>query len=113
VVLESIDLDRESPDSFAIKLAVRTRTPVTRVRQVVSWLPCTVKRGLGVDQANKLRGVLQELGGRVRIESYLETPGAEVPEESSSPLFLGEDAAEEDVVEGRPPVPFVPGEVAR
>jgi hypothetical protein len=101
VVLESIDRDRESPESFAIKLSVRMRTPLPRVRQVVSWLPCTVKRGLSVDQANRLKETLEGIGGRVRVQSYLETPGAETTEPSSGPLFLGQEDTEEGVVEMR------------
>ncbi len=100
VVLESIDVDRESPESFALKLSLRTRTALPRVRQVVRRLPSAVKQGLSVDQANKLKVILEQLGGRVRLESYLETPGVDDPTPRAPTVHLGHDA-EEVVVELR------------
>jgi hypothetical protein len=101
VVLESINPDRESAESFAIKLAMRTRTSLPRVRQVVRRLPCPVKQGVSVAQANALKSVLEGIGGKARIESYLETPGLDTPQPQSKPVHLGHDEADEVVVELR------------
>ncbi|MCK4774520.1 MAG: hypothetical protein KAT30_07030, partial [Candidatus Krumholzibacteria bacterium] len=100
VVLEAIDADRDSPDSFAIKLSMKTHTSLPRVRQLVRRLPCTIKQGLSVDQANRLKVVLEQLNGRARLESYLETPGVDKPASTQPAVHLGEDA-EEVVVELR------------
>ncbi len=101
MVLESIDLDRESPEGFAIKLAMRTRTPLPRVRMVVRRLPCAVKQGVSVAQANALKSVLEKIGGRARLESYLETPGVDDRPPKSAPVYLGQDDVKDDVVELR------------
>lgn len=98
VVLESIDPQRENVDSFAIKLAMRTRTSLPRVRQVVRNLPKTVKRGLDVRQANRLKTAIEEVGGRARLETYFLTPGET---ESASRPSPPRDAQEEPVVELR------------
>jgi hypothetical protein len=79
VVLEGIDAKVASTESFSIKLSLRMRTPLPRVRQVLRKLPCTIKRGLEADQANRLKAVLESIGGRVHLESYFVTPGQEEP----------------------------------
>jgi hypothetical protein len=75
VLLEGIDRDRETVESFALKLSMRLRTPITRVRHIMGRLPATLKEGLTVAQANRLAAVLEELGGVVRVEAYYEIPG--------------------------------------
>jgi hypothetical protein len=77
VVLEGIDPKMASPESFSIKLALRTRTALPRVRQVLRNLPCAIKRGLDANQANRLKSVLESIGGRARLETYFVTPGRE------------------------------------
>jgi hypothetical protein len=100
-VLESIDPNVETPDTFAIKLAMRTRTSLPRVRQVVRGIPCAIKQGVSVGQANALKSILEEIGGRARLESYLVTPGVDDPPPKSVPVRLGYDDVEDDVVELR------------
>ncbi len=75
VILEGIDPNIASPESFAIKLSLRTRTALPRVQQVLRHLPYSVKRGVDADQANKLKSVLESIGGRARLETYFVTPG--------------------------------------
>jgi outer membrane biosynthesis protein TonB len=96
VVLESIDPQRENAESFAIKLAMRTRTSLPRVRQVIRKLPKTIKKGLDVQRANKLKTVIEETGGIVRVESYFVTPGDEAAPEQSQTVTVtrSENAAD-------------------
>jgi hypothetical protein len=75
VVLEAIDPAKASPDSFSIKLSMRTRTSRPRVEHVLRQLPYTIKSGLSVDQANRLKSLLESLGGIARLESYVVEPG--------------------------------------
>ncbi|UCG51261.1 MAG: hypothetical protein JSW58_13855 [Candidatus Latescibacterota bacterium] len=77
VVLESVDAKRETPETFAIKLSVRTRTPLPRAKQVVKELPFTLKSNLSAAQANRLKSVIEDIGGKARLESHLVTPGAD------------------------------------
>jgi len=90
VILEAIDRTQETPDTFAIKLSMRLRTPLPRCRQVTRNLPSTIKQNVSVEKANKFKAILEEIGGRVRVESHFVTPGAEKPtkkpqEESEQP----------------------------
>ncbi|MBI4720708.1 MAG: hypothetical protein HY770_05730 [Chitinivibrionia bacterium] len=75
VVLHSIDQNRETIDSFSIKMSMRLRSPLPRVKQLLKHLPCTIKSGMSVTQANKLFAVMEELGGKATIEAYYLTPG--------------------------------------
>jgi hypothetical protein len=85
VVLEEIDSGRETTESFSIKLSMRTRTPLPRVRQVLKRLPYTIKSGLSSSQANKLKSVLESIGGRARVETHFVTPGHRAETSSSAP----------------------------
>jgi hypothetical protein len=75
IVLHSIDRHKETPESFSIKMAMRLRTPMPRVKQILRRLPCTIKSGLSVSQANKLFSIMEELGAKVTMEDYFLTPG--------------------------------------
>jgi hypothetical protein len=75
VVLEGFDQKRENADSFAIKLSIRTRTPLPRVRHVLRRLPRTIRSGLSQEQANRLKAVLESIGGVARLEAHFVTPG--------------------------------------
>jgi hypothetical protein len=74
VILEGINTDLESPESFAVKLSARMRVSLRRVKVLTGQLPCTVKSHLTAAQANRLKDVLEEFGGRVRVEAHLVTP---------------------------------------
>lgn len=78
VVLHSIDRNRETRESFSIKMSIRLRTPMPRVKQLLGTMPCTIKSGLSVSQANKLFAVMEELGAKATIEDYYLTPGKTV-----------------------------------
>jgi hypothetical protein len=75
VILESVDSTQETLESFAIKLSMRLRTPFPRVRQVVRNLPHTVKSNLTAAQANRLKAMIEEVGGQVKLETHFATPG--------------------------------------
>jgi len=72
VVLKSIDRSMESPDSFALKLAMRLKSPVPRMRSLVSRTPCAVAQRLPYKKAKWLESILTELGGEVRLEEFVE-----------------------------------------
>jgi len=74
VILESIDTEAETPDSFAIKLSSRFHVPIARAKIVARCLPHTVKSGLNAEQANRLKTILEEIGGRTRVEPHFVTP---------------------------------------
>lgn len=77
VVVEGIDPSRANEDSFAIKLSMTTRSTPQRVRTVIRNLPYTVKSGLSATAANKLKAIIERIGGIVRIETHFVTPGKE------------------------------------
>ena len=83
VVLEGIDRNRETPATFALKLAMRMRTPLPRCKQVVRNLPYAIKSGLTASQANRFSSILKELGGEVSVEAYV--VGPEVGKGPTSP----------------------------
>jgi hypothetical protein len=74
VILEGIDTDTETPDSFAVKLSVKVHVPLARAQLVARCLPYTAKSGLNTEQANRLKTLLEEIGGKTRVEPYFVTP---------------------------------------
>jgi hypothetical protein len=68
VILEAIDREVETPDTFALKLSIRLKSPVTRMRQLVSRAPCVVAQRLPYKKARWLGKVIEELGGTARLE---------------------------------------------
>ncbi len=75
VILSGIDPRKETQDTFALKLSMQTRAPITRIRSIVQNLPAPVKSGLDMGQARRFSAVVEELGGETRIESYVLRPG--------------------------------------
>jgi hypothetical protein len=75
VILEGIDANAETPDSFAVKLATSVHVPLARAKLVARCLPYMAKSGLDLGQANRLKTLLEEIGGRAKIEPYFVTPG--------------------------------------
>jgi ribosomal protein L40E len=75
VILDGVDSDLESLESFAVKLAARGHVTLSRARVAVSRFPYTVKSNLTASQANRLKTLLEEIGGKVRIEAHYVTPG--------------------------------------
>jgi serine/threonine protein kinase len=84
VVLEAIDRSVESPDSFALKLSIRLKSPVPRMRQLVSRAPCTVAQRLPYKKARWLLQVIEELGGTARLETVVDASPAE--EKAAPPI---------------------------
>jgi hypothetical protein len=76
VILEGIATDVETPDSFSLKLSTRMHASFPRVRSVVNRLPYVVKTHVTASQAKRLQGILEELGGKVRIEPQAAGPPA-------------------------------------
>jgi ribosomal protein L40E len=75
VILSGIDPSKETPDTFALKLSIQTRALITRINSIVRNLPAPIKSGLDVSQARKFAAVIEELGGKTKIESYFLHPG--------------------------------------
>jgi tRNA A-37 threonylcarbamoyl transferase component Bud32 len=72
VILTSIDRSVETVDSFALKLSMRLKSPLPRMRSLVSRAPCAVAQRLPYKKAKWLQSVLTELGGDVRLEEFVE-----------------------------------------
>jgi tRNA A-37 threonylcarbamoyl transferase component Bud32 len=84
VVLEAIDREVETPDTFALKLSIRLKSPVTRMRQLVSRAPCVVAQRLPYKKARWLAKVIEELGGTARLDVVVDA--APVVEEKAAPV---------------------------
>ncbi len=79
VIIEAIDRTVETPDTFALKLSIRLKSPVPRMRQLVARVPCTVAQRLPYKKARWLQSVIEELGGTSRLEMVLDAPAGEQP----------------------------------
>ncbi len=102
VILESIDEEQETSESFAIKLSMRLRTPFPRVRQVIRNLPHTIKSNLTAAQANRLKAMIEEVGGRVKLETHFATPGETLlPDTDRDPFEEGAEDIPPIVKDGR------------
>ncbi|UCH83442.1 MAG: hypothetical protein JSW50_13435 [Candidatus Latescibacterota bacterium] len=77
VTLRDIDRACETPESFAIKLSLVTKTPITRAKQIVATLPHLIKHDLSAAQANRLKSLIEDIGGVVAVEPHYVTPGQE------------------------------------
>jgi hypothetical protein len=67
VVLDSVRSEIETIDSFALKLSVLLKQPVTKVKHMVRRLPDTLWRGKSIAKAKKLIELIEEAGGVARI----------------------------------------------
>jgi len=83
VVLSSIDLSVETTETFALKLSMRLKSPLPRMRSLVTRTPCTVAQRLPYKKAKWLESILVELGGVVRLEEFVETKPVEPTKEPS------------------------------
>lgn len=70
VYLESIDLNQETPATFALKLSMRIRSPLPRIMAIVKNMPAVVGGRLRRDKALRLAKVIGDLGGVARIEVH-------------------------------------------
>jgi len=73
VVLEAINREIETPDTFALKLSIRLKSPVPRMRQLVARTPCTIAQRLPYKKARWLQKVIEDLGGTAHLEVVIET----------------------------------------
>lgn len=90
VILDAIDREVETPDTFALKLSIRLKSPVTRMRQLVSRAPCVLAQRLPYKKARWLAKVIEELGGTARLEVVVDA--APVVEEEA-PLATSTEIA--------------------
>jgi hypothetical protein len=80
VVLVDIKRDIETPDSFAIKFSLLTKTPLSKAKQMVRSLPVTVWSGTGRGKAERIVNLIDEAGGKGGIEIDAPPAPASVPE---------------------------------
>lgn len=67
VVLEEIRSDIETPDSFTIKFSLLTKTPISKMKHLVSNLPAPIWSGQGRSRAENILALINEAGGRGSI----------------------------------------------
>jgi hypothetical protein len=67
VILEEIRPDVETPDSFAIKFSLLTKTPISKMKHIVSSLPTPIWTGQGTSRAENILALIEEAGGRGSI----------------------------------------------
>ena len=67
VVLEEIRSDIETPDSFAIKFSLLTKTPISKMKHIVNNLPAPIWSGQGRSRAENILALIDEAGGRGSI----------------------------------------------
>jgi tRNA A-37 threonylcarbamoyl transferase component Bud32 len=77
VTLTAINRDMETPDSFALKLSMRLKTPAPRLRSLLSRMPCVIVRRVPYKKARWLKSVVNELGGTVTLEPLRDAPVAD------------------------------------
>jgi tRNA A-37 threonylcarbamoyl transferase component Bud32 len=72
VVLESIDRNLETAETFALKLSMRLKAPLPRMRLLASTAPSILAQRLPYKKAKWLEAVITELGGSARVEEVVE-----------------------------------------
>lgn len=76
VVLDGVENEIETIDSFAIKFGLLTNMPVTRARHLVGKLPSVVWTGDSQSRAQGLLSLITEAGGMGRVVEERESPVA-------------------------------------
>ncbi|MDH4037611.1 MAG: serine/threonine protein kinase [Candidatus Krumholzibacteria bacterium] len=71
ITLLKIDRELETPDSFALKLAMRLKAPVPRMRSLAARAPCVLVERLPYKKARWLVNVVKELGGEARMDAIV------------------------------------------
>jgi serine/threonine protein kinase len=85
VTLLKIDRELETPDSFALKLAMRLKAPVPRMRSLAARAPCVLVERLPFKKARWLVSVVKELGGEARMDPIVTaSAAASVPRPAQS-----------------------------
>ncbi len=83
VILQAIDPNVETAETFALKLSMRLKSPLPRMRSLVSRAPCIIMQRIPYKKARWLISVIEELGGTARLEvidDRVPTPDAPGPE---------------------------------
>lgn len=80
VVLLDYRRDIETPDSFAIKFSLLTKTPLPKVKQMVRSLPVVIWRGSGRGKASRILKIIEEAGGKGGIEIDLPAEEEKAPQ---------------------------------
>lgn len=75
VVLEGIDRSIETAETFAVKMTLRLRMTTPRAKLVARNLPCILRSNLSATEANRLKAVIEDIGGQCRLETHFVTPG--------------------------------------
>jgi len=76
VVLDGVENEIETIDSFAIKFGLLANMPVTRARHLVGKLPSVVWTGDSQSRAQGLLSLIKEAGGAGRIVEERESSAA-------------------------------------
>ncbi len=74
VTLVSIDRETETPDTFALKLSMRLKSPLPRMRSLVARTPCVLVQRVPYRKACSLCSVVEQLGGKARMQAIREEP---------------------------------------
>ncbi|OQX85250.1 MAG: hypothetical protein B6D63_02680 [Candidatus Latescibacteria bacterium 4484_7] len=69
VIIDGINAEVETKDSFAIKLSLFAKLPVTKVKHMVKTLPSVALRFSDELRAKKLVSLIEEAGGYAHIEA--------------------------------------------
>lgn len=67
VVLEGVRSDIETPDSFALKFSLLTKSPISKMKHLVRVMPTTIWSGDGRGRAESILALVVEAGGRGSI----------------------------------------------
>jgi hypothetical protein len=67
VILQEIRADSETPESFAIKFSLMTKSPLSKIKHIVGRLPATIWSGEGRLRAQRVLTLIEEAGGKGEI----------------------------------------------
>ena len=79
VVIEGVESQIETLDSFAIKFGLLSNIPVTKIKYIVKTIPAVIWTGSSKSRAKGLLSLIVEAGGKGKIEVKSQRP-AKVPE---------------------------------
>lgn len=74
VVLEGIRAEYETTGSFAIKFSLAISEPVSKIQHMLRSLPARVWEGENASMAAGLLAIIEEAGGRARIDEIAAQP---------------------------------------
>ena len=74
VIIDGVSSRIETNEAFAIKFALLSHVPVSRMKHLMRRLPATLWKGSGRSRAAGLLGMIEEAGGKGRIEEMAREP---------------------------------------